>query len=121
MVYAVMNEEITGPRIGSGNAAKIEDIDLDRLMVGDRTLFVKIMADMMACAPSTDEIKAWAKKYPDRFFYSLKLLGGLMGLAEKVEHEGTIVHAVMNMSDADLMKKLEELKLQTSHKMLNGS
>lgn len=115
-----MSEEVTGPRIGSGSVAEIERVEIDRLSVGDRSPFVKIMADMIGCAPSADVIKEWASKYPDRYFYSLKMLGGLMGLAEKVEHEGTVIHAVMNLSDADLMKKLEELKVSMNHKMIDG-
>lgn len=115
-----MSEEITGPRIGSGNVAKIEQVEIERLSVGDRSPFVKIMADMIGCAPSSEKIKEWAAKYPDRYFYSLKMLGNLMGLADTVKHEGTVVHAVMNMSDADLMKKLEELKVSMNHKMIDG-
>ena len=112
--------EVSGPRIGSGNVAQVEQVEIDRLQVGDRSAFVKIMADLIGCAPSADVIKEWAAKYPDRYFYSLKMVGGLMGLAEKVEHEGTIIHAVMNMSDADMMKKLEEYRVSMDHPMKNG-
>ena len=111
--------EVTSPRIGSGSVAKIEEVEVERLSIGDRSPFVKIMADMIGCAPSSDEIKKWASKYPDRYFYSLKMLGGLMGLAEKVEHEGTIIHAVMNFSDAELMKRVEDLRISINHKMLD--
>jgi hypothetical protein len=110
--------EISGPRIGSGNVARVEEVEIDRLQVGDRSAFVKIMADLIGCAPSSDVIKEWAAKYPDRYFYSLKMVGGLMGLAEKVEHEGTIIHAVMNLPDAELMKRLEELKTEFKHPMM---
>ena len=48
------------------------------------------------------------------------MLGNLMGLADKVEHEGTIIHAVMNLPDADLMKKLEEMRVSMDHPMKDG-
>jgi hypothetical protein len=112
--------EILGPRVGSGNVAQVERVDLDRLLVGDRAPFVKMMADMIGCAPSADVIREWAAKYPDRYFYSLKMIGNLMGLADKVEHEGTIIHAVMNLPDADLMKKLEEMRVSMDHPMKDG-
>lgn len=115
-----MSEEIITPRIGSGSAARLEKVDTERLSVGDRLAFVHMMADMIACAPPVEKIREWAEKYPDRYFYSVKMLGGLMGLAEKVEHEGTIVHAVMNLSDSELMKKLEDLKTDFKHPMTNG-
>ncbi len=115
-----MTDEVSGPRIGSGNIAEVERVDLDRLLVGDRAPFVKIMADMLGCAPSSDVIKEWAAKYPDRYFYSLKMIGNLMGLADKVEHEGTIIHAVMNLPDAQLMEKLEALRVEMKHPMKDG-
>lgn len=115
-----MSEEVMGPRIGSGKAAELERVDLDQLKAGDRTIFIQLMADLAACAPSDDVIRKWAAKNPDRYFYSMKLVAGMMGLAEKVEYKGTIIHAIASMSDAELLKKLDELKHPTSHKMIDG-
>ena len=106
-------------KIGAGEIAKIASVDVDRLRTGDREVFVKVMADLLACAPSKEEIETWAKKYPDRYFYAMKLVAGMMGLSEKVEYSGTIFHAVVNMSDAELMKSLDEMKISLDHPMKN--
>ena len=101
--------------VGAGKAAVDEGIEADRVVQGDRMEYAKMMADMLACAPNVERLREWANKFPDRYFYSLKLIGGMVGLAERVEHHGTIVHAVAAMSDSEIMRKLEDMKLNMLH------
>ena len=102
-------------RTGGGVAAREEAIEAERIVNGDRMEYARMMADMIACAPPIERMKEWAAKYPDRYFYSLKLIGGMVGLAERVEHHGTIIHTVANMSDSEIMKRLEEMKVEMLH------
>ena len=102
-------------RVGKGFEGRKDEIEPERIVNGDRMEYAKMMADMLACAPSIERMKEWAAKYPDRYFYSLKLIGGMVGLAERVEHHGTIIHTVANMSDSEIMKRLEEMKVEMLH------
>lgn len=101
--------EVLPPRVGSGAAANIEQVGLDRLANLDRLPFVKMLADLIACAPDMDTARKFARKHPDRYFYSLKVSAGLAGFTDRVEHRGTIRH-VGDMSDGELLLMLEKLK-----------
>ena len=115
-----LNGEVLEPvnRVGTGKEATNQGIEAERVVLGDRLEYAKMMADMLACAPNVERVREWANKYPDRYFYSLKLMGGMVGLAERVEHHGTIVHAVAAMSDSEIIAKLEQMKMTVQHSLV---
>lgn len=93
--------------------------DLERLRVGDRDIFIQVMKEFLDNRPSPERLREWGAKYPDRYVYAMKLMAGMMGLAEKVEYSGTILHAIANLSDVELMAKLQDLTVEVSHPMKN--
>ena len=74
-----------------------------------REPFQRALASMMQCAPDPDSIKNFAKKSPDRWAQAVSQLARLAGYHdESVPNINVLL--IGQLSDADLMKRLSNLR-----------
>jgi len=97
----------------AGAIAETEDdgevvIDLEALARGERDAFHRILADFMACAPKIEDLLKWAAKNPDRWMYTMRLLGQMAGFSDKVELNGNLMAQIGRLPDAELIRRLSE-------------
>lgn len=74
-----------------------------------RSPFMRELAKVLMSAPSPEAIKAQADKYPDRWGQLLTMLSRLSGFTEKLEIDSNTNLRVTELSDSELMQRLEEL------------
>ena len=94
---------------------KIDTTELEQAMVNySRDPFRKALADYLQGNPSLDDIKAFAKKYPDRHAQSVAIFARLSGYSEKiqVDVDNNFNVWIKNVSDSELRAKIAELRLQ---------
>lgn len=86
--------------------------DIARLEQSDRTPFLEILSMMVGpdVRPTVSDLKDWAAKFPDRYFYGLKIMAGLGGFADKVELSGALMHEIQRLPDSELLKRLEAME-----------
>jgi len=77
----------------------------------DRVPFRKVLADLLECAPTPENIRALAEKSPDRWAQALSIVAGLAGFDRGIGPTINLYN-VGNMSDAQLMERLSELDRQ---------
>jgi hypothetical protein len=72
--------------------------------------FQKALAKVLAAAPSTEDLVAWAGEKPDSWANAVKTLAQLAGYSEKtiIQHQGIVEH-FHTMSDAEL--EIEAMKM----------
>jgi len=78
----------------------------ERVAVLSRSPFRDQVARILNCAPTDEAIVALAEKNPDRWGQLLAIVARLGGYTEKLEVEGTLVHTVNALSDAELAAKI---------------
>lgn len=74
----------------------------------DRTPFLDLLAAWLECAPSAEDVEAFASLHPDKYINALKNLGLLAGFTEKREVAWTGTLNVNDMSDSQLEDALME-------------
>jgi hypothetical protein len=94
---------------------KIDPTELERAMASySRDPFRKALTDYLQGNPSLDDIKSFAKKYPDRHAQSVAIFARLSGYHEKVQVDiDNNIHVwIKNASDSELLAKVAELESQ---------
>lgn len=73
-----------------------------------REPFQALLADVLESGPSREEIRAAAKKAPDRWGQLVAIFARLSGYAERqeVNHSHRHLHLIASMSDAELLAEL---------------
>ncbi len=87
-------------------------IDLDALLRTERTAFTKILADLIGCAPSIEDLQKWAAKNPDRWMYTMRLASQISGFTDKIELTGNLAAQIGRLPDAELMRRVNEKEKQ---------
>ncbi len=79
-----------------------------------REPFRQVLEQFLAAAPDVDDIAEFAKRYADRYAQGLVMLGKLSGFHERmqVDHEHRHLVAIHEMSDMELMQRLQEVMKQ---------
>lgn len=72
-----------------------------------RSTFRKVLAELVEGAPTIEAVKRFADKYPDRWAQAVSIMGGLAGYERGVVEIN--VYNVQGLSDADLMRRLEDV------------
>lgn len=75
-----------------------------------REPFRKALAEWMGAAPTEEDIKEWAKTRPDRWAQGLSIVGRMAGYTDKLEIEGSVHHSIQNLSDAEILQRLRDLR-----------
>jgi len=94
---------------------KFDPAELERAMNNySREPFRKALMDYLQGNPNIDEIKAFARKYPDRHAQSCSIFARLAGYSEKlqVDIDNNIHVWIANASDSQLLQKIAELEAQ---------
>jgi len=78
----------------------------------NREPFLDVLEKILGAAPTIQSIQAFANKYPDRWAQALTIVSKLYGFHEKLEIDQNVHVHVHEMSDADLMHKLEDMRKQ---------
>lgn len=110
------NDALTGEIVTASH-------DIARLEQSDRTPFLEILSVMVGpdVRPDAEGLKEWAAKFPDRYFYSLKIMAGLAGFADKVEISGALQHEISRLPDSELLKRWEKAKESVGGPQANGA
>lgn len=82
------------------------------LMNMSRQPFRDALATMINCEPSPEAIRAFAEKYPDRWAQGVAIFGRLSGYHERLQVDTTIYSEIQNLSDSQLMTRLQEVERQ---------
>lgn len=64
------------------------------------------LAMLLACAPTPEEIRAAARKSPDRWGQLVAIFARASGYSERLEVEGDIGFTVKHLSDSELRDRL---------------
>lgn len=77
-----------------------------------REPFQEVMALCLAAAPTPANLVAFAQDYPDRWANMCAIFAKLSGFSDKVDHDHRHLHLhqVHQMSDAQLLQALEDMK-----------
>ncbi len=83
----------------------------ERIQTLSREPFRDILSRFLECAPDDEDIKAAAKKSPDRWAQATAILGRLSGFHDRhtIEHEHNLIVKIQNMSDAEVELELKKL------------
>ncbi len=84
------------------------------IAVQSREPFRQVLERFLEAAPDVDDIAEFAKRYPDRWAQALIMIGKLSGFHERMEvsHEHRHLLAIHEMSDMELMQRLQEVMKQ---------
>lgn len=77
-----------------------------RLRAYDRTPFLDLLAVMLECHPTEEDIRRLAKKSPDKYVAALSQLARTSGFTDKTETTHTVNVQVGRMSDSQLEDRL---------------
>ncbi|MGI9489142.1 MAG: hypothetical protein ACR2RF_25305 [Geminicoccaceae bacterium] len=73
-----------------------------------RDPFKELLATFMDGQPEANDIKELARRYPEAWTKAMVQVAHLAGFHERLEIEEHHIHAVIHMSDQELMRKLAE-------------
>jgi hypothetical protein len=82
------------------------------LMNMSRQPFRDALATLLGCSPSEDAIKAFAERFPDRWAQAVAIMGRLSGYHEKLQVDTNMLSEIQNLSDSQLMTRLQEVDRQ---------
>lgn len=71
-----------------------------------RDPFKELLAVFMDGQPQANDVKELARRYPEAWTKAMVQVAHLAGFHEKLEIEETHIHAVIHMSDQELMRRL---------------
>lgn len=75
----------------------------------NRQPFMEVMALCLAARPTPKRLAEFAADYPDRWANMCAIFAKLSGFSEKTEVKATFVHAIADLSDAELRGYLSQL------------
>ncbi len=88
------------PRLdGKAVAAHIDQLS--------REPFRDLLMRLLEAEPDPEKVKAYAEKYPDKWGALVTMIGKLSGYHERLEVANSHVVALAQLSDADLMGRLQ--------------
>ena len=89
------------PRLhGKAVAAHIDQLS--------REPFRDLLMRLLEAEPDPEKVKTYAEKYPDKWGQLLSMIGRLAGYHERLEVANSHVVALAQLSDADLMARLQD-------------
>lgn len=77
-----------------------------------RAPFKDVLATMMQCRPDAINIFQWANEHPDRWANAVAVFAKLAGYHEKIEIEEHKHLHVHELSDAELLQRLSEMRAE---------
>ncbi len=75
-----------------------------------RIPFKSILATLLKCEPTADEVKKFAAKWPDRYAQTVTQFAKLSGFPDRLEIQGSFSTDISQMSDMELLQKMAELE-----------
>jgi hypothetical protein len=78
----------------------------------DREPFKKVLADLLECMPDNESIKAFAKRFPDRYLSCLKSAAQLGGYQNEPDTQNNYFIQINNISDAEVLERRKEVQRQ---------
>lgn len=81
---------------------------LSDLQRADRSPFVRILSDIIGCAPTRQALIGWAQGAPDKWAFMLGAVAKLAGFTDKLDINLTHLNDVKKLSDIELMQELEK-------------
>ena len=89
------------PRLdGKAVAAHIDQLS--------RTPFRDLLKRLLEAEPSVEAVQAYAERHPDRWGQLVTMIGKLAGYHERLEVESSHSVALRQMSDSQLMARLQD-------------
>lgn len=82
-----------------------------------RAPFQDALAEFLSARPTMENITIWAAAHPDRWANAVALFSKMSGYTEKMEIVQDVFHHIADMSDADLLQKLQDL--QSNYNLVN--
>ena len=89
----------------------LEDIE-KQLDARSRGPFRRVLAKLLANAPSEEAISKQAEAHPDRWGQTTAMIARLSGYTEKLELEGSIDLHIQSLSDSALERLVMDLQRQ---------
>lgn len=83
-----------------------------RLQAYDRTPFLDLLGVFLECAPTELDIKAMAKKNPDKWMNAMSQLARTAGFTDKTETTHNVNLNIGQMSDSQLEDRVRHLQQQ---------
>lgn len=81
----------------------------------NRQPFLDLLAEFMQCRPDPITIALWAREHPDKWMNAIATCAKAAGFADQLEVNSNNTHLhVHELSDAQLLQRLEELRIQHS-------
>jgi hypothetical protein len=83
-----------------------------RASIGDmsRAPLQDLMAVLLQSCPTEMQLYEWAEAHPDKWVSAIAAMARLAGYSDKLEVDMTHTLNVGNISDADLLQRLQELR-----------
>ena len=99
-------------------AERLEDIPkraenaavLARLQSFDRSIFLEELGKMLASGPSEADVRAFARRNPEKWASACATLAKLGGFSEKQEVALTVIGQAHLLSDRQLVERAEEIE-----------
>jgi len=94
----------------SEDKEKLSKEQIER-MLGEfaRSPFRSILATLLECELTADDIKDFARKWPDRYASAVTQFARLSGFHERLQVDASLSTQIHNLSDSQLPAKLAEL------------
>ena len=86
----------------------------DQLKAFNRGPFLEVLADLMSCAPTLEDIETMAKDDPNKWAKTVQIIAKLSGYHDKLEITGNIAVEIKGLGDAQLLSKIEEVSKKLS-------
>lgn len=83
-----------------------------RLRQYDRTPFLDLLAGMLECAPTEQDLRRLARAHPDRYIGALGQLARTSGYTDKTEVNHNVNLTVGQMSDSQIEDRIRQLAEQ---------
>jgi hypothetical protein len=80
----------------------------------NRQPFLDLLGEFMQCRPDPVSIAEWAREHPDRWMNAVAVCAKAAGFADETHVVNDVRMTIENMSDAQLLQRLEEMRVQHS-------
>ena len=80
----------------------------------NRQPFLDVLGMFLQCRPDIISVAEWAREHPDKWMNAIAACAKAAGFADETHVVNDISVSVSNMSDAQLLQRLEEMRIQHS-------
>jgi len=87
--------------------AYARDVMIAELEAFGRGPFREALVDLLEAKPNVEDLRAFAKRFPDRWSQAVTIIAKLAGYHETKVYEGNLHVLIHQMSDSALLKELE--------------